>query len=182
MSSPTPAPTHDGRRVLLHVGLVVAFLGAVGSGLASYLAATFTIWDPVDPAAYREAAIAVGVVAVVVALLGAWVLWELRASPALGLVLALGVLVLGFVAVDARESAASAAPDRDGYHQQLDPGNVGGAVLVAAVVPTGWPLLAFGVGATVLRVRRTREVRATSSRAPRSPQVPSSGPGRPPST
>ena len=168
------SPTHDGRRVLLHLGLVLAFLLAPLSAVPAHLYFTLSFFgEQVEPSEYEGAATAILAFTVGFALLSTLVLVALRPQPWVHLLAAVGATLMLLLAADAHESAQTAIPDREPPNTAVDRGEVAEAVASAAACPTSWPLLAFGVGAAVVLVRER------TSRAPRSPQVRSSAPAGP---
>ncbi len=168
------SPTHDGRRVLLHLGLVLTFLLAPLSALIAHFYFTFTLLgEQPEPSDYQGAAAAVLVVTVGFALLSTVVLVVLRPQPWVHLLAAVAALLMLLLSADAHEAATTASPDREEPLTTVDRTEVAEAAGSAAMSPTSWPLLGFAVGALVVQVR------GRSSRAPRSPQVPSSAPARP---
>jgi hypothetical protein len=168
------SPTRDGRRVLLHLGLVLAFLLAPLSSLVAHLYFTLQFFgESTEPSEYEAAAVSVLLVTVGFALLSTFVLVVLRPQPWVHLLAAVGATLMLLLAADAHESAQTAVPDREAPNAAVDRGEVAAAVGSAAASPTGWPLLAFAIGAGVVQVR------GRSSRAPRAAQDRSSVPAGP---
>ncbi len=167
------SPTHDGRRVMLHLGLVLAFLFAPLSAVVAHLYFTLQFFgEQTEPSEYEAAAIAVLAVTVGFAVLSTLVLVVLRPQPWVHLLAVVGAVLMLLLAADAHESAGTSSPDRESPHASVDRGEIVEAVGSAAASPTSWPLLAFAIGAVIVRVR-TRPARA--ARPPRVAQV--DGPG-----
>ena len=163
------SPTHDGRRVLGDVAVAFVLLVVAAAAVVFWFFTTLTLFgESLHPADYQDLAAGLTTCVVLLVLCGVPSLRLLRVAPWVWVLGGLTLLAVALGAFGAFGSIGSAPPD-DSYRP--DQADVAGSVLTMSVLCS--PLVVL-LAIALLRAR--------SSRVPRAPRVPSSAPGRPPST